>query len=78
MKALCAQLLPSRDRVIYARSVMSDDLLLRQSLDAVAALYDEVISMDNICLECGAPVPTGGACLGHFHALSKPSHRRSL
>jgi len=48
---------------------MSDDLLLRQSLDAVAALYDEVISMDNICPECRAPVPAGGACLDHFHTL---------
>ncbi len=32
----------------------------------------------DICLKCGAPVPAGGACLGHFHALSKPSHRCSL
>jgi hypothetical protein len=25
--------------------------------------------MDNACPECGAPVPEGGACLDHFHAL---------
>ena len=25
--------------------------------------------MDNPCPECGAPVPTDGTCLDHFHAL---------
>lgn len=25
--------------------------------------------MDDICPECDAPVPAGGACLDHFHAL---------
>ena len=24
---------------------------------------------NSICPECGAPVPVGGACLDHFHAL---------
>lgn len=38
-------------------------------VSCLSKLQEEVFTVDHACPECGAPVPAGGACLDHFHAL---------
>lgn len=33
--------------------------------------------MDNLCPECGAPIPEGGACLDHFHKAAQSAAART-